>query len=114
MIRYRNRLSSPATPGARPARSPNGHRPGGGDHLPLEILQCPYRAVVAPLARYIDALHSQRPGLPLTVVLPELTVKHRWHQALHNGTTRQLRRALRRQPGIVITTVPHHLTHLAG
>jgi hypothetical protein len=36
------------------------------------------------------------------------------HQALHNGTARQLRRALRRQPGIVITKVPHHLPICTG
>ena len=28
---------------------------------------------------------------------------------LHNGIARHLRRALRRQPGVVITTVPLHL-----
>jgi hypothetical protein len=80
-----------------------------GDHLPLEIVNSPYRALVAPLARYIDALRSQRAGLTVTVVVPELIVKHRWHQPLHNGTARRLRRGLRRQPGIVITTVAHHL-----
>jgi hypothetical protein len=73
------------------------------------ILASPYRAVVAPLARYIDALRSQRPALTVTVVLAELIVKHRWHRPLHNGTARRLRRALRRQPGVVITTVPLHL-----
>ena len=80
-----------------------------GDHLPLVILDSPYRAVVAPLARYVDALRSQRPALTVTVVLAELIVKHRWHRLLHNGTAKRLRRILRRQPGIVITTVPHHL-----
>jgi amino acid transporter len=80
-----------------------------GDHLPLEVVDSPYRAVVAPLACYIDALRTQRPGLTLTVAMPELIVKHRWHRPLHNGTARRLRRALRRQPGVVITTVPLHL-----
>jgi amino acid transporter len=80
-----------------------------GDHLPLEIVDSPYRALVAPLACYIDALRTQRSWLTLTVVLPELIVKHRWHQPLHNGTARRLRRALRRQPGVVITTIPIHL-----
>jgi hypothetical protein len=80
-----------------------------GDHLPLEVVDSPYRAVVAPLACYIDALHTQPPGLTLTVAMPELIVKHRWHRPLHNGTARRLRRALRRQPGVVITTVPLHL-----
>jgi amino acid transporter len=81
-----------------------------GDHLPLEIVDSPYRALVAPLACYIDALRTQRSWLTLTVVLPELIVKHRWHQPLHNGTARRLRRALRRQPGVVITTLPLHLS----
>jgi len=80
-----------------------------GDHLPLEIVDSPYRALVAPLACYIDALRIQRSALTLTVVLPELIVKHRWQQLLHNGTSRRLRRALRRQPGVVVTTVPLHL-----
>jgi hypothetical protein len=80
-----------------------------GDHLPLEVVDSPYRALVAPLACYIDALRTQRPDLTLTVVLPELIVKHRWQQLLHNGTARRLRRVLRRQPGVVITTIPLHL-----
>jgi amino acid transporter len=80
-----------------------------GDHLPLEVVDSPYRAVVAPLACYIDALRTQQSGLTLTVAMPELIVKHRWHRPLHNGTARRLRRALRRQPGVVITTVPLHL-----
>jgi len=62
-----------------------------GDHLPLEVVDSPYRALVAPLARYIDALRGQR---------SELT----------HGTARRLRRVLRRQPGVVITTVPLHLS----
>jgi hypothetical protein len=86
-----------------------GYWAAWGDHLPLEVVDSPYRALVAPLARYIDALRSQRAGLTVTVVLPELIVKHRWHEPLHNGTARRLRRALRRQPGVVVTTVAHHL-----
>jgi hypothetical protein len=86
-----------------------GYWSAWGDHLPLEVVDSPYRAVVAPLARYIDALRSQRAGLTITVVLHELIVKRRWHRPLHNGTARRLRRVLRRQPGIVITTVAHHL-----
>lgn len=81
-----------------------------GDHLPLEVVDSPYRALVAPLACYIDALRAQRPDLTLTVVLPEIVVKHRWQQLLHNGTARRLRHALRRQPGVVITTIPLHLS----
>ena len=77
--------------------------------MPLEVVDSPYRALVAPLARYIDALQSQRAGLTVTVVLPEVIVKHRWHEPLHNGIARRLRRALRHQRGVVVTTVAHHV-----
>lgn len=55
-----------------------------GDHLPLKILLSPYRTIVAPLVNYIEALHGQRPDLTLTVVLPEIVVRHRRHRLLHN------------------------------
>jgi amino acid transporter len=80
-----------------------------GDHVPLEIVISPYRALVAPLARYLRLLHDQAPDFTITVVLPELIVRRAWHRLLHNGVAPRLRRALRRLPGIVVTTVPFHL-----
>jgi hypothetical protein len=69
----------------------------------------PYRALVAPLARYLRLLHAQAPDFTVTVVLPELVVARAWHRLLHNGVAPRLRRALRHLPGIVVTTVPFHL-----
>ncbi|GGZ38278.1 amino acid permease [Streptomyces inusitatus] len=80
-----------------------------GDHLPLEIVVSPYRAVVAPLVHCIEGLHRQHPGLTLTVILPEIVTSRRSHQFLHSRTASRLRRALRPLPKIVITTVPFHL-----
>ncbi|MFB7736011.1 APC family permease [Streptomyces sp. NPDC056112] len=80
-----------------------------GDHLPLEIVVSPYRATVAPLVHYIEALHRQHPDLTLTVILPEIITRHRRHQLLHSRTAPRLRRALRSLPKIVITTVPFHV-----
>jgi amino acid transporter len=80
-----------------------------GDHVPLEIVLSPYRALVAPLGRYLRLLHDQTPDFTITVVLPELVVRHAWHRPLHNGVAPRLRRALRQLPGIVVTTVPFHL-----
>lgn len=80
-----------------------------GDHVPLEIVLSPYRALVAPLARYLRLLHDQAPDFTITVVLPELVVRRGWHRLLHNGVAPRLRRALRQLPGIVVTTVPFHL-----
>ncbi|MEA2350138.1 MAG: hypothetical protein QOG86_1079, partial [Thermoleophilaceae bacterium] len=80
-----------------------------GDHLPLEIVHSPYRAIVAPLISYIEALRRQRSDLTLTVILPELVVRHWWQRSLHSQTASRLRRALRPLHKIVITTVPFHL-----
>jgi hypothetical protein len=82
-----------------------------GDHLPLEIVISPYRATVAPLARYIQAIHQQRPELVLTVFVPETVDRHWRHQLLHNRIAVRLRRVLRTQPKTVIAEVPFHLTH---
>ena len=80
-----------------------------GDHLPLEIVVSPYRAIVAPMINYIESLHAQRPDLTITVILPEIVVRHRLHRILHNETAGRLRRALRPLPKIVVTTIPFHL-----
>jgi hypothetical protein len=38
------------------------------------VVASPYRALVAPLACYMNALRAQRAELTVTVVLPELIV----------------------------------------
>jgi hypothetical protein len=80
-----------------------------GDHLPLQVVVSPYRAIVVPLARYIQALHRQRGDVTVTVVLPELIPRHAWQRVMHAGVAQRLRRALRNEPRIVVTTVPFHL-----
>jgi amino acid transporter len=85
-----------------------------GDHLPLEVVVSPYRAVVAPLIHYVEALHRQRPDLTVTVIVPELRVAHWWHRPLHSRTATRLRRALTPLPKIVVTTIPFHLAPAKG
>ncbi|WP_078901573.1 APC family permease [Actinacidiphila yeochonensis] len=80
-----------------------------GDHLPLEVLVSPYRATVAPLVSYIEALHEQQPQLTLTIIVPEIVTRRRRHRVLHSRIAARLRRALRPLPKIVITTVPYHV-----
>ena len=63
-----------------------------------QIVISPYRAIVAPMINYIEVMHRQRPDLTLTVILPEIVVRHWWHRILHNQIARRLRRALRPVP----------------
>jgi hypothetical protein len=80
-----------------------------GVPLRLEVVLSPYRALVPPLAHYIEALHAQRSDLTTTVVLPEIVVKHSWQQLLHSQVAPRLRLVLYTQRGVVIATVPFHL-----
>jgi hypothetical protein len=81
-----------------------------GDHLPLEVVVSPYRAIVGPMVNYIESLHNERSDLTLTVILPQLIVRHWQHRLLHNRTAARLRRALRPLRKVVVTTVPFHLS----
>ena len=80
-----------------------------GDHLRLETIVSPYRAIIGPLAHYLEALHASRADLVLTVVMPEVVLRRRWHGPLHSRTEQRLRQALRALPGVVVTSLPVHL-----
>ena len=81
-----------------------------GDHLPLEVIVSPHRAVVAPLLNYIVSLHRQRPDLTLTVAVPEVVDEHWWHRILFEHVASRLERTLRTLPGVIVTSVPFRIT----
>ncbi len=81
-----------------------------GDHLPLEVIVSPHRAVVAPLVSYILTLHRQRPDLTLTVAVPEVVDEHWWHRILYEQIATRLQRTLRTLPGVIVTSVPFQIT----
>ena len=78
-----------------------------GDHVPLEVVVSPYRALIAPLVHYVETL--RRSSITLTVVVPEVVVRRPWHRVLHGRTAATLRRALEPLRAVVVTTVPVHL-----
>jgi hypothetical protein len=80
-----------------------------GEHVPLELIESPFRAVVPPTVAYIESLHAHRPDLTLTVVVGELVVRHWWQRALHDSEAARLRRALRPLGKVVVTSVPFHV-----
>ena len=97
------------SPTADEAERFRGYWQAWGDHLPLEVIVSPHRALVAPLVNYIWTLHQQRPDLTLTVAVPEIVARHWWHRMLHDRIARRLRRTLDALPGVVVTSVPFHL-----
>ena len=80
-----------------------------GNHVPLELIQSPYRAVIPPTVAYIESLRAQRPDLTLTVIVPDLALRHRWQRLLHEDTAVRLRHALTPLSKVVVTSVPFHV-----
>jgi amino acid transporter len=79
------------------------------EDVPLIILDSPYRSVTQPLLRFIDEVEDLRQDDKVTVLLPEFVPARWWHNLLHNQTSLVLKGALLFRPGIVVTSVPHHL-----
>lgn len=76
----------------------------------LVIIESPYRSLNRPLLAYIDTVHELYPEYTLTVLLPEFIVSRWWEYLLHNQTAFRLKTALLFRPGIVVTSIPQHLT----
>jgi hypothetical protein len=85
-----------------------------GNHVPLEVIESPYRSLVRPLLAYIDAIDRQRSGDTIVVVLPEMVATKWWQQILHNQTALRLKAALLFRPGTVVVNVPYHLRRYQG
>jgi hypothetical protein len=102
-LAYAAALGQPAfalhiSPTAEEADRFLGYWRAWGDHLPLEVIVSPHRAVIAPLANYLWTLHEQRPDLTLTVVIPELVDRHWWHRILYEHVTQRLQPVLQPLP----------------
>jgi amino acid transporter len=76
----------------------------------LVIVESPYRALVGPFLRYLDALQAQDPGRPVLVVLSEVVPRHWWENLLHNQTSLRLKLRLFGRPNTIVADVPYHLT----
>ncbi|HYM53585.1 MAG TPA: APC family permease [Candidatus Dormibacteraeota bacterium] len=76
----------------------------------LVVVESPYRALIGPLLRYLDALQAQDPGRPVLVVLSEVVPRHWWENLLHNQTSLRLKLRLFGRPNTIVADVPYHLT----
>jgi amino acid transporter len=75
----------------------------------LVVVESPYRALVGPLLRYLDALQAQDPGRPVLVVLSEVVPRHWWENLLHNQTALRLKLRLFSRPNTIVADVPYRV-----
>jgi amino acid transporter len=86
-----------------------------GMGIPLRVLPSPYRSLVDPLMRYLDAVeHEAGFDDPITLVIPEFVPRKLWHFFLHGqtalllGLTLYFRHRAGRRP-IVVASVPYYI-----
>ena len=79
-----------------------------GGAAELVIVESPYRALIGPLLRYLDALQRQDPDRRLLVVLSEVVPQHWWDNLLHNQTALRLKLRLFFRPNTIVADVPYH------
>ena len=77
--------------------------------IPLVIMESPYRSLVGPLLRYIDAAQKERSDDVVTIVLPELVSRKLWHTLLHNQAGPLLKLALLNRRDVIVTNVRYFL-----
>ena len=77
---------------------------------PLEIEAAPFRDIGSSLIGYLRQFECDGINRVLTVVLPEFVVPHRRHQLLHGQTAFIVKRHLLFETGVVVVSVPYHLT----
>ena len=80
-----------------------------GDTIALNTIISPYRALMPPLLKYIDAIDRDGPGRPIIVVLAEFVPRHWWEALLHNQTALLLKLRLFVRRNTSVLDVPYHL-----
>ncbi len=75
--------------------------------IKLDVVTSPYRSLLAPLLKYIDAM-DKSDDRPITVVLAEFVPHHWWEWLLHSQTAFRLKAALLFRPNTIVIDVPYH------
>jgi len=82
---------------------------GGPKEMELVVVESPYRALIGPLLRYMDALQAMQPERVIVVVLAEVVPRHWWENFLHNQTSLRLKLRLFGRKKTIVADVPFHL-----
>ena len=80
-----------------------------GKSIALDTIISPYRALMPPLLKYIDAVDRGDPGRPIIVVLAEFVPRHWWEFLLHNQTALLMKLRLFGRRNTSVLDVPYHL-----
>jgi len=82
-----------------------------GIDVPLKVVASPFREITKPVLDYVRRLRNDSGERDVvTVVIPEYVVGKWWEQLLHNQSALRIKAFLLFQPGVMVTSVPWHLS----
>jgi amino acid transporter len=80
--------------------------------IELDVVESPYRSLLAPLLKYIDAI-DKSDDRPITIVVSEFVPRHWWEWFLHSQTAMRLKASLLFRPNTIVIDVPYHFQDTA-
>ena len=79
--------------------------------VPLKVIASPYREITKPVLDYVRRTRKEAGDRDVvTVIIPEYVVGKWWEQLLHNQSALRIKAFLLFQPGVMVTSVPWHLS----
>lgn len=77
--------------------------------VPLVILPTEKNALVRPILDYVRHLQAHEDGAIVTVIVPELVTEGWLASRWHGRSRKELQRALRHLPGVIVTRIPYQV-----
>ena len=84
------------------------------EDVPLIVLNSPYRALINPVMKYLDAVQTERRNHLVTVVVPEFVPTRWWQGLLHGQSGLRLKLALLGRKDVIVANVRYYLQDLTG
>ena len=81
-----------------------------GIDVPLLQIHSPYREITRPVLEFVRKFPRSSPQDVVTVIIPEFVVGKWWEHLLHNQSALLFKGRLLFQPGVMVTSVPWHLS----
>jgi amino acid transporter len=75
--------------------------------VPIEVLIDPQRSLVRTVLRYVRSVENE--DVQITVLIPEILPRRRYHEILHNQRGRILEAVLKSKTSVLVATLPFHL-----
>ena len=73
------------------------------------LLNSPYRSLISPILRYLDAVQVERIHHLVTVVVPEFVPTKWWQSLLHGNSALRLKLALLGRNDVVVANLRYYL-----